>query len=222
MAHWKVTYFRHSTTVVAALTSLLFVGGAHAADDSIERGRQVFATVAGIGCKTCHGDYAEGDLGVGPFIRGATEGSIRAAVEGIGEMVAIKFTITDEEITAVAAYLNYLGGLQVARTLSKRGRFLPGEFSVRPGSSVQLVIKNSGMKAASYQSDNMAIEPLTIGGRSTDSIEWQAPEEEGEYSLYCADCKITDQFFVIKVDENAAALPSTATAATTTPVNDGM
>lgn len=173
-------------------------------DTTIQQGREVFETIAGIGCKSCHGDYAEGDLGVGPFIRGATEGTIRASIDATGEMVVIKNTITDEQIKSVAAYINYLGTLQVARTLSKRGRFLPGGFETGPGTSLQLIIKNSGIKPATYQSDNMGIDALTIPGRTTSSIEWQAPDEEGEYSIYCADCKLKDQFFVVKVDAKLA------------------
>lgn len=190
--------------------------------DSVQQGRQVYETIAGIGCKACHGDFAEGDLGVGPYIRGATEGSIRAAVDGIGEMVAVKMIIRDEEIAAVTNYLAYLGDMQVARTLSKRGRFLPQETFVRPGTLVQVVIKNSGVSPASYQSDNMQIEPITISGRSTGSIEWQAPVQQGEYSLYCADCKLQGESFVIKVDENAPAPPGAMTTAAVTPASDGM
>ena len=95
-----------------------------AVPSEFDAGRQVFNGVAGIGCKSCHGDFAEGDLGVGPYIRGASEGAIRAAIEGIGEMVAVKTVITDEQVSAVSDYIAHLGTMQVARTLSKRGRFL--------------------------------------------------------------------------------------------------
>jgi mono/diheme cytochrome c family protein/DNA-binding beta-propeller fold protein YncE len=166
-------------------------------------GRRVFESVAGIGCKSCHGEFAEGDLGVGPYTRGATEGAIRAAIEGIGEMVAIKTVITDEEIKAVSEYLRHLGGLQVARTLSKRGRFLPGATEVRPGTPVQVVIRNAGTAPAQYASDNMDIESFTVPGRSTGSFEWRAPETEGEYSIYCGNCKLSDQQFTINVHEGA-------------------
>lgn len=172
-------------------------------------GRRVFQEVAGIGCRSCHGDFAEGDLGVGPYIRGATEGAIRAAVEGIGEMVAIKMSIKDEEIEAVSDYINHLGSLQVAKTLSKRGRFLPALTEARPGTKLQVVIRNAGINAAYYSSDTMGIEPMTIPGRSVGSFEWQAPEQEGEYSVYCTDCKLKDQAFTIKVHAGAPASQAT-------------
>jgi mono/diheme cytochrome c family protein len=188
-----------------AIAAIFNNGFANADEASIEAGRLVFQTFAGIGCKTCHGDYGEGDLGVGPYIRGATDGAVRAAVDGINEMIVVKNTITEEDIVAVTAYLQHLGKLQVARTLSKRGRFLPDTVEARPGSALQLVIKNSGVAAATYESDNMGIAAWTIKGRSTADVEWQAPDAEGEYTIYCSDCKLKDQLFVIKV--HAAAPP---------------
>ena len=190
-----------------AVAAFLNVGVANADEASIEAGRNVFQTAAGVGCKTCHGDYGEGDLGVGPYIRGATDGTIRAAIDGINEMIIIKNTIAEEDIAAVAAYLEHLGTLQVARTLSKRGRFIPETMETRPGSALQLVIKNSGVAAATYQSDNMGIDAWTVGGRSTADVEWRAPETEGEYTIYCTDCKLKDQFFVIKVHAGAPPPP---------------
>jgi mono/diheme cytochrome c family protein len=68
-----------------------------------------FSTVAGVGCTTCHGEYAECDLGVGPYIRGATEGFVHAAVDATNEMVIVMTAITDAEIKAVSAYLVHLG-----------------------------------------------------------------------------------------------------------------
>jgi mono/diheme cytochrome c family protein len=202
-------------TIPFCAAALLSMDMALAGDENaIAAGATVFSTVAGVGCKTCHGEYAEGDLGVGPFIRGASEETIRAAIDATGEMVIVKNVITDEEIEAVAAYVGYLGSLQVARTLAKRGRFLPGEFSTRPGTGVQLVIKNSSVAPHTFKSDNMGIDELTIPGRSTGSIEWQAPDAEGEYSLYCEDCKLKGEFFTLHVDMAADEFKGSAPART--------
>ena len=200
--------------VIALIASaLLPLNAAQASDEDIlAEGARVFNTIAGIGCKTCHGEYAEGDLGVGPFIRGATEATIRATIEATNEMVIIKNTITDDDIKAIAAYIGYLGTLQVARTLAKRGRFLPDNFITRPGTGLQLVIKNARVSPHSFKSDNMGIDEITIPGRSTGSVEWQAPNAEGEYSLYCTDCKLKDQFFTVKVDMAADEFRGSAPA----------
>lgn len=190
-------------TFIILASSLLLNGAAIAEDTLLKQGEKVFNELAGIGCKSCHGEYAEGDLGVGPFIRGATEGSIRAAIEGTGEMVVIQLTIKEDEIKAVAAYVNSLGRTQVVRTLSKRGRFIPEKFIVHPGTDIQLVIKNSSVKPHTYASDNLEIEPFEIAGRSTGSLIWRSPDKEGSYKLQCTDCKLMDQFFTIEVSSKA-------------------
>lgn len=174
------------------------------------QGVRVFDSIAGVGCKTCHGEYAEGDVGVGPFIRGATEGTIRAAIDATGEMIVIKSVITEDEIKAVAAYVGNLGSMQAVRTLAKRGRFLPGEISIRPGTKVQLIIQNASIEPHTFKSDNMDIDNLIIASRSSGSLEWRAPEEEGEFSLYCTDCKLKDQFFTVRVAASAAEFHSAA------------
>jgi len=190
--------------ILCAVFGVVLMGSnANGDTNRLERGRIVFEQVAGIGCKGCHGEYAEGDLGIGPYIRGADDGMVRAAIEGIGEMIVIKSMIKADEIAEVVEYVNYLGSLQVARTLAKRGRFLPEEFSTRPGTTLQLVVKNTSAKPHTFRSDNMDIEPITIAGRSTGSIIWNSSKEAGEYSLYCIDCMLEDQFYRIKLDESA-------------------
>jgi mono/diheme cytochrome c family protein len=168
-------------------------------DPLLAEGKRVFNEVAGVGCKTCHGEYAEGDLGVGVFMRGASEGAIRAAIDAIAEMVVVKNVITEDEIEAISAYVEYLGTMQVARTLAKRGRFIPGEITVKPGASLQVVIQNSGFQAQTFATDSMEFDDLAIPARSSGSIEWQAPGEEGEYTLYCTDCKLKGETYTVRI-----------------------
>jgi len=182
-------------------------------DELIEKGKKVYNEVAGIGCKTCHGEYAEGDLGVGPFIRGASEGAIRAAVSAVGEMIVVRQAITEEELKAVAAYLEYLGTLQVVRTLSKRGRFVPKAVEVRPGADLQVIIKNSSIRPHTYTSEGMGIESMTIQGRSTGTLVWKAPDREGTFTIACTDCRLNEEL-TIKVSKNAKPVASTVGAGT--------
>jgi mono/diheme cytochrome c family protein/DNA-binding beta-propeller fold protein YncE len=168
-------------------------------DPLLAEGKRVFSEVAGVGCKTCHGEYAEGDLGVGVFMRGASEGTIRAAIDAIAEMAVVKNVITEEEIKAISAYVEHLGTMQVARTLAKRGRFIPAEITVEPGSSVQVVVQNSGFEAQTFATDSMGFDDLVIPARSSGSIEWRAPDEEGEYTLHCTDCKLEGQYYTVRV-----------------------
>jgi mono/diheme cytochrome c family protein len=197
-------YLKRSTMIaVSFVAPLALLPAVLAGEELLAEGARVFSEVAGVGCKTCHGEYAEGDLGVGPYIRGATEGTVRAAIDAIPEMIVVKSAITEEEISAISAYVSYLGSMQVARTLAKRGRFIPEEISIRPGTDVQLVIQNSGFQAYTFKSDNMGIGNVTIAARSSGSVEWHTPDSEGEYSLYCTDCKLKDQFYTVHVDSNA-------------------
>ena len=184
------------------------------ADELTDAGRDVFETIAGVGCASCHGQYAEGDVGVGPYIRGASEGMVRAAIEGNDLMIAIQNAISEREIEAVSAYLQQLGSMQVARTLLKRGRFIPDGISVRPGTFVQVIIENAGFTEAVFSSREMSAEPLSIAGRATASFDWQAPDETGTYSLACINCKLKDQTFTIIVDPNAPEFRSPAPGAT--------
>jgi len=192
-------------SILIAVSALAPWRDAVASDEGlIELGARVYATVAGLGCKSCHGEFAEGDLGVGPFIRGAPEGAIRAAIEATNEMLVVKQAIRDEEIDAVAAYLGYLGTMQVVRTLVKRGRFLPDEVSVRPDTTVQLVIQNAGLEEHTFRSDNMGVADIVVAARSAGTRAWTAPGDEGEYSVYCVDCKLDGQAMTIRVDASAA------------------
>ena len=189
-------------TLIFFIVSSLVVN-VHADTALIEQGEKVFDEIAGLGCKGCHGEYGEGDLGVGPFIRGASEGSVRAAIEGIGEMVVVKTAISEADIKAVSAYVSSLGSYQVVRTLAKRGRFLPASLNVYPDTNVQLIIKNSSTKPRTFSSDNMDIDPIQVAGRSTNSLKWQAPGQEGTFTLKCDDCKLKDQFFTIEISKTA-------------------
>jgi mono/diheme cytochrome c family protein len=67
-------------------------------------------TAGGVGCALCHGldGKGEGIAGLGaPDIRGKKEAQVRGAlIGGVPLMSFIK--LSDEEITAVVAYLQYL------------------------------------------------------------------------------------------------------------------
>lgn len=75
------------------------------------QGKLVFEkTAGGVGCAFCHGPDGKGGgiSGLGaPDIRGAKEAKVRGAlIGGVPLMSFIK--LSDEEITAVVAYLQYL------------------------------------------------------------------------------------------------------------------
>ena len=78
------------------------------ANDLLAQGKLIFEkTAGGVGCASCHGLQGKGNTTVGaPDNRGASEARVRQALADVEMMRFIK--LTDEEITAVVAYLQYL------------------------------------------------------------------------------------------------------------------
>jgi hypothetical protein len=77
---------------------------------------------------------------------------------------------------------------------------------------VQLIIQNASIEPHMFKSDNMDIDDMMIASRSSGSLEWRAPEEEGDFSLYCTDCKLEDQFFTVRVAASAVEFHPAAPA----------
>jgi len=167
----------------------------------VEQGRQIFDTVAGVGCKACHGPFAEGK--VGPTSRGVNEATIREALAKIGPMQFLREQLQDEDIKRVAAYTEWMGQHLLVRSLLKRGRFIPDAISVYPGTPVQLVIENTGSEPATLVAEGMPVTTPTISPRDTVSIVWTAPQTEGKSTLGCSDCKIKDGSLTIEVTKAA-------------------
>ena len=151
----------------------------------IERGRALYDSVAGIGCVACHGLYGEGD--VGPYNRGVDLGTIKAAIDGVEDMTFLREEMTEEDIEAIAAYTKWLGNTDLFKVLLKRGRFVPGEITVEPGKSVQLVVASSALDPVTVQSADLGIKK-EIPARDQAAVIWTAPEKEGVYSVECTDC----------------------------------
>jgi hypothetical protein len=167
----------------------------------VEQGRQIFETVAGVGCKACHGPFAEGK--VGPTNRGVNEATIREALAKVGPMQFLREQVGDEDIKRVAAYTEWMGQHLLVRSLLKRGRFIPDAISVYPGTPVQLVIENTGSEPATIAADGVPVAAPTIPARDTVSIVWTAPETEGKSMIACSDCKIKDGLLTIEVTKAA-------------------
>jgi mono/diheme cytochrome c family protein len=167
----------------------------------VEQGRQIFETIAGVGCKACHGPFAEGK--VGPSNRGVNEATIREALAKIGPMQFLREQLAEEDIKRVAAYTEWMGRHMLVKSLLKRGRFIPDAISVYPGTPVQLVIENTGSEPATLAADGISVAAPTIAARDTASIVWTAPETEGKSTVACSDCKIKDGSLTIEVTKTA-------------------
>ena len=168
---------------------------------TVEQGRQIFETIGGVGCKACHGPFAEGK--VGPSNRGVNEATIREALAKIGPMQFLREQLADEDIKRVAAYTEWMGRHMLVKSLLKRGRFIPDAISVYPGTPVQLVIENTGSEPATLAADGISVGAPTIAARDTACIVWTAPETEGKSTITCNDCKIKDGSLTIEVTKTA-------------------
>ena len=195
-----------SAAMLAALMSSP-VAPALAADEEttalVEKGRNVFLTAGGVGCAACHGPYGEGDVGIGPYMRGMNADAIRAAVESIDEMEFLRAEINGARIRQIAAFTEWLGEHQLVKTLAKRGRFIPEQVAVRPGTAIQFVVRNSSRFPRTFASDDMGIGEIKVEGREAAEFVWTAPHEEGAFTLRCVDCRIKGQKLTVEVS-NAA------------------
>ena len=167
----------------------------------VEQGRQIFETIGGVGCKACHGPFAEGK--VGPSNRGVNEPTIREALAKIGPMQFLREQLAEEDIKRVAAYTEWMGRHMLVKSLLKRGRFIPDVISLHPGTPVQLVIENTGTEPATLAADGISVAAPTIAARDSTSIVWTAPEIEGKSTIACSDCKIKDGSLTIEVTKTA-------------------
>jgi mono/diheme cytochrome c family protein len=78
-----------------------------AGGDLLALGKEVFEKKAGnVGCQACHGPDAKGV--VGPNIRGKSADDIRKALKEVDLMMQTVKNLSDEDIEAVAAYLEFL------------------------------------------------------------------------------------------------------------------
>ncbi len=160
--------------------------------DLIDRGRDIFLNAGEVGCTACHGSYAEGDVGIGPYNRGLDEDDIRLALANVDAMRFLQQQLDDEQIHQVAAYYGWLGDHQLFKTRMIRGQFFPNRIRVAPGAAIQLAITNRARSPGAFFSADMGIEPFVVQGLETVDFFWTAPRVEAEFTLRCADCATSD------------------------------
>lgn len=79
--------------------------GAPDADPLTARGKHLFETAGEIGCISCHGNDASGEIG--PNIQGIDVGKIHVALTNVTDMNFIT-GLTDDDIKAIGSYLLFL------------------------------------------------------------------------------------------------------------------
>lgn len=170
-----------------ALT-LLAVGTAQEDWDQtrLEEGENIYRTVANVGCSTCHGAFALGDLGIGPAIRGVDEVRIEGALEGAEEMGFLIPIMTDEMIADVAYYLAYLDTLHPVLAQFRQEAFTPAEITVPADTDVQVIVENGNRSPCTLQVSIPDTEPVEIDGRATDGLVVRTPAN-GQVTATCTE-----------------------------------
>jgi cytochrome c553 len=201
---------KHFETICATLaTTLTSIGFAFSSlpamaqsvPTAVEKGRVIYDTAAGVGCKSCHGTYGEGK--VGPPNRGVNESTIREALDKIGPMQFLRDQLKDDDIRQIAAYTDWMGQHLLQRVLLKRGRFIPEVVTIHPGTAIQLVIENTGSEPSSLNTDAVGEKIGPIPPRDSGSLIWKAPTLETKVVISCRDCKIKDGTLTIEVSKAA-------------------
>lgn len=172
----------------------------------IKKGREIANTVAGIGCTGCHGTFGEGDVGIGPYIRGVDLAKVQATIAGVNQMAFLQEELTAQETEAVSAYFSWLGSLKLVKTLVKRGRILPQSVEVQPGTGLQLIISNASTRPFTFSAKELGMPDITIGGREDKEIILAVPEKEGKYEIACRDCQSKTLRFTVTVTRAAETL----------------
>lgn len=100
---------QHERQAVIAYLQYLKTAESSMLDPIAEAGRKIFEeTAGGVGCASCHGTTAEGDIG--PDIRGRNSTDILEQLRVNDQMKFIN--LTQEEVDQVSAYLSYLHDLE--------------------------------------------------------------------------------------------------------------
>ncbi|MEX2502621.1 MAG: cytochrome c [Trueperaceae bacterium] len=179
--------------------SMLTLGSLSFAQDEVPEGfdpelwtegRRVFNEIGGMGCAGCHGTFGANELGGHPVIRGddIDVDRIHGAVEGMQAMVFLQALISDDEIEAVAHYISYLGTMEPLVVTQRREAFeIPEGDPVLPADThVQLILYNQDRAACTWTVDGIDTEPVVIGGRQIDALDW-VTAETGTVEAYCAE-----------------------------------
>lgn len=101
-------------TLPAATTPAATPSAGAAATGAVAAGKRVYETAGDLGCTECHqasgrgGKTTAGDTA--PDIRGATLTKVKDALSG-GAAAMSFIKLSEQEIQAVVAYLDYLNGL---------------------------------------------------------------------------------------------------------------
>ena len=163
------------------------------------KGLAIFREAGGMGYSACHGEYALGDLQIGPNIRGVDETRIHGALDTLDVMAFLVPLLSDDDISAVAEYLQYLGTLEPVSITLRRSTFDPSEVTVPTGTAVQLIINNRDRAECTFTIDGAGLEPTVLAGRAMGNVVWTTPAEAASFVALCNEKP--DQLLTVTVEQ---------------------
>lgn len=152
----------------------------------IAQGRLLFEETAGgegVGCAVCHGHFGMGDEQIGPNNRGAPEARIRKALATVDRMGFLH--LTDEEIKAVAAFLEYLGKLYPVKIAINDSQFEPNRVTVPENRQIQFIFNNKDNKVCNFTGAEAGIKEKQLEAGKVDDVVWQSPMKAAVFTVKC-------------------------------------
>jgi len=196
-------------TVLILVGGLLAVSGTFSDsgpdEELITQGRIIFEENAGgvgVGCAACHGHFGMGDLQVGSNNRGASEERIRKGFATRDQMSFLR--LTDDEVKAVAAFLEYLGKLFPIKVTIKDSQFEPSQVSVPANRQIQFIFDNKDNEACNLSSEEAGIKEKSLEPGKVDDVVWQSPSKAATFTVRCnprTDIAVT---IVVEADKQEA------------------
>jgi mono/diheme cytochrome c family protein len=148
-------------------------------------GRRAYHEAGGTGCAVCHGDFGANELGLAPVVRGADAARIHASLVTMETMTFLQGSLTDEEIDAMAYYLEVLDTMAPTIVTRRRSVLEPAAVALPAASHVQLILVNQDRAPCTWTVPASGAGASDVPGRTTGAIDWVTAEAGASLDAYC-------------------------------------
>jgi mono/diheme cytochrome c family protein len=150
-------------------------------------GRRAYHEAGGTGCAVCHGEFGANELGLAPVVRGADAARIHASLAPMETMTFLQGALADEEIDAMAYYLEHLATMQPLVVTRRRAALHPAAARLPAGAHVQLILVNQDRGPCTWTVSPNGAAPVEVAGRATGAVDWMTGSAGDELEAYCVE-----------------------------------
>jgi mono/diheme cytochrome c family protein len=150
-------------------------------------GRRAYHEAGGTGCAVCHGDFGANEFGLAPVVRGADAARIRASLATMETMTFLQGAVTDEEIDAMADYLQHLGTMEPLVVTRRRTALDAVSAPLPAGTHVQLILVNQDRAPCTWTVSGIGAAPAVIPGRATGAVDGRTGAAGDALEAYCGE-----------------------------------